>query len=136
MDLQVSVTSSSRLFCLFNKVSLVWLLHRTSLYDRVAILGTLCGTFLNTKHVNFHVRQTQQNDLCMAILLFLQVCGTFLTLINVKVTFIKVKNVPQSVPSMTTFTHLQLARGIHQIHRTLHLRGIYTNLYLYSEVGR
>ena len=55
---QVSGTSSSWSFCLFHKVSLVWLLYRANLRGKVAILGTLCGTFLNTKHGNFAVRQT------------------------------------------------------------------------------
>ena len=58
---QVTETSSSRSFCLYHKVSLVWLLHHTTLCGKVTILGTLCGAYLDTKHGNFDVCQTQQN---------------------------------------------------------------------------
>ena len=68
---QLSETSSSRSFCLFNKVSLVWLLYHTSLHGKVAILGTLWNIFKNTKHGNFDVCQTQQNVPRILILLFL-----------------------------------------------------------------
>ena len=69
--IQVNGTSSSWSFFLFHKASLVWLLYRTNLHGKVAILGTLCGTFLNTKNGNLYVHQTQQNVPKMVILLFL-----------------------------------------------------------------
>ena len=59
VTLQLSGTSSSRSFCLRRRVSLVWLLYRGNFRGKTAIPGTLYGVFLNTKHGDFHVRQTQ-----------------------------------------------------------------------------
>ena len=84
--IQVNGTSSSWSFCLFHKASLVWLLYRTNLHGKVAIIGTLCGTFFNAKHNNFDVCQTQTKRNKRITIL-----GTFCCFINIKVTMFCVK---------------------------------------------